>query len=281
MSAAGGTPEQGSAVGGWGSTGPRRFAELTLNMAMQQFKLRYYGNVLGYLWTLLKPLLLFLVLYLAFTKIVRFGDSVENYPVYLIAAIVIFSYFTEATTTGVTSLVDQESLIRKVPMPIMTIPLAVSLNSAINLMLNMVAVVIFALIAGVDVSWRWLEMPFLLLGLIVFTTAVAGLLANLYVVARDMGQIWEVGAQVLFWGTPVVYTIESVPESAQELMMMSPLAVIMTQMRHAFIDPSAPSAAEAIGGAEWLLVPAAIVVATLLASFALQGRMAPRVAESL
>lgn len=271
----------GAPTAGWGVGGPRRFVELTMNMALQQFKLRYYGNVLGYLWTLLKPLLLFLVLYLAFTKVVRFGGEVQHYPVYLIAAIVIFSYFTEATTAGVTSLVEQESLIRKVPMPVTTIPLAVSINSAINLVLNMIAVLIFALVAGVDVTVRWLELPFLLVALFVFTTAVTGLLANLFVVFRDMKQIWEVGTQVLFWGTPVVYTIESVPESARQLMMMNPLAVIMTQMRHAFIDPSAPSAIEAIGGVEWLLVPAAIVAGVLLLSIGLQGRMAPRIAESL
>ncbi len=260
----------------------RRFLDLTVTLAVTRFKLRYFGNALGYFWTLAKPLLLFGVLYVAFTKVLRFGGAIPHYPAYLITAIVLFSYFQEATISSVTSLVDQASLVRKIPMPLMAIPLSLSLHSAFNLALNLIAALVFVLASGVAVSWTWLELPLLVIVLVTFTTAVAALIANLYVQFRDMAPIWEVISQLLFWGTPVVYTIDFVHgEVARRLMMCNPLAVIETQMRHALIDPSAPSAAEAIGGAAWLLVPAGVVIGLLALSVRLHRRIGPRIAESV
>jgi ABC-2 type transport system permease protein len=258
----------------------RRFVDLTVTLALTEFKLRYFGNALGYFWTLAKPLMLFGVLYLAFTKIIHFGGQIPHYPAYLITAIVLFSYFSETTTQAVSSLVARESLIRKIPMPLTVIPLSISLHGAINLALNLVAVLVFVLASGVEVTWRWIEMPLLIACLIVITTAVSALIADLYVSFRDMGPIWEVAAQLLFWGTPVVYTIAAVTNhTAQRLLMFNPLAVIMTQMRHALIDPTAPTAVQAMGGALWLAVPAAIVLGVIGAGFALHRRTAPLITE--
>jgi ABC-2 type transport system permease protein len=258
----------------------RRFTELTLTLAITRFKLRYFGNVLGYFWTLAKPLLLFGVLYLAFTEIIRFGGSIAHYPAYLITAIVLFTYFQEATGGAVSSLVDNSSLVQKIPMPLLAIPLSISLNAAFNLALNLIAVMVFVIASGVEVRWSWLELPALLAVLIVLSTAVATILAYLYVRFRDMGPIWEVISQLLFWGTPVVYTIDFVRNDLlRHVMMMNPLAVIETEMRHAVIDSSAPTAATAIGGAAWLLVPTGIVAAIVGLSVLLHRRAAPRIAE--
>jgi ABC-2 type transport system permease protein len=259
----------------------RRFWDLTWSLAVTQFKLRYFGNALGYFWTLAKPLLLFGVLYFAFTVVIRFGEGIAHYPAYLIAAIVLYTYFADATTRAVTSLVDHEHLIRKVPMPLITIPLSISLHAGFNLVLNLIAVLFFVLISGVPITLSWLEFPLLVAILIVFSTAVGALVANLYVPFRDMLPIWEVVTQIAFWGTPIIYTVESLPDSIREPMMINPLATIMVEMRHSLIDPSAPSAAEAIGGAGLLLVPAGIVVGLLALSVYLHRHITQLVAERL
>jgi ABC-2 type transport system permease protein len=259
----------------------RRLWQVTLTMAVVEFKLRYYGNALGYFWTLAKPLLMFGTLYVAFTQILHFGNEIPHYPAYLITALVLFGYFQETTLQAVPSLVQHEPLIRKIPMPMMAIPLSIALRSLFTLCLNLVAVFVFIALSGVEVTRDWLQVPFLILALVVFSTGVAALLANLFVPFRDTGPISEVLLQVAFWATPVIYTIQQVPEGLRHLIMLNPLAVILTQMRHALIDPSAPSAIGAIGGAEMLVIPAAIVVLTLVAAVALHRRTGPHLAEQL
>ncbi len=260
----------------------RRFWQLTLTMAITDFKLRYYGNALGYFWTLAKPLLLFGVIYVAFTEILTIGDATPLYAPYLITALVLFNYFQETVGQSVTSMVNYEPLIRKVPVPPLAIPLSIALRSFFNLCLNMVAVIFFLAISGVEIQQDWIQFPFLLGALLIFSTAVGSLFANLYVPFRDMGPISEVVLQLLFWGTPIIYTIQDVPsQGLRDILMLNPLAVIMTQMRHTLIDPNAPSAIGAIGGAEKLVFPALILVFTVVASIALHRRVAPQLAEQL
>jgi ABC-2 type transport system permease protein len=264
------------------SDGPAmRFLRLTFSLAVTEFKIRYFGSVLGYLWSLMRPLMLFGVLYVVFTHIVRFGGGITDYPLKLLLGIVLWTYFAEATGQAVQSLVAREALLRKIPFPPAVIPLSVGLTSAFNLGLNLCVVILFVLVSGIGPAWSWLELIPLLVLLLTVTASVSTLLAVLFVPFRDMSPIWEVTSQLLFWGTPIIYVIETVPESAQELLMMNPLAVIIEQARHALIDPSAPSAAAAAGGSARLLIPLAIVGLVLGASLELYRRMRPTLAERL
>jgi ABC-2 type transport system permease protein len=259
----------------------RRFWNLTLTFAATDFKLRFFGSALGYLWSLVRPLLLFGVLYVVFTEIIRFGAGVEHYPVYLLESLVLFTFFSEATSNGVTSLVDRESLLRKIRFPRLVIPLAVSLHALFNLTLNLIVVFVFVFASGIEPRLEWLELPLLVLLLVLFSTGVTMLLSALYVRFRDMEPIWEVGLQLLFYGSPVLYVITTVPDSVRELAAMNPIAVVLTQMRHAVIDPDAPTAAATVGGWEWLAVPLAIVAAVFLIGFWVFARETPRIAENL
>jgi ABC-2 type transport system permease protein len=259
----------------------RRFVQILVALAVSEFKTRYFGSVLGYLWSLMRPLMVFGVLYVVFTHVVRFGGDIQHYPLKLLLAIVVWSFFAEATGQALTSLVDRESLLRKVPFPPAVVPLSVGLTAAFNLGLNLCVVLAFVLVTGIAPALSWLEVIPLVLCLLVLTAAVSMLLAVLYVPFRDMAPIWEVITQILFWGTPIIYVIETAPESVRELMMMNPLATIIEQARHAVIDPSAPSAAESIGGAGLLLIPLAIVIVLLAASVALYRRAEGTLAERL
>jgi ABC-2 type transport system permease protein len=259
----------------------RHFGSLTFTLAATDFKLRFFGSALGYLWSLVRPLLLFSVLYVVFTEIIRFGSGVEHYPVYLLESLVLFTFFSEATSRGVTSLIDRENLLRKIRFPRLAIPLAVSLNALFNLALNLTVVFVFVLASGIEPRLDWLEVPLLVAFLVIFSTGVTMLISALYVRYRDVEPIWEVALQLLFYGTPVLYVITTVPESVRELAAMNPLAVVLTQMRHAVIDADAPTAAAAVGGWEWLAVPIAIVAAVFLLGFWVFARETPRIAENL
>ncbi|MBN1530845.1 MAG: ABC transporter permease [Thermoleophilaceae bacterium] len=259
----------------------RRFWALTWMLAVTDFKLRFFGSALGYVWTLMRPLLLFGVLYVVFTEVVRLGGDIDHYPVYLLASIVMFTFFAETTARGVTSLVERENLLRKVRFPRLVIPLSVALHALFNLGLNMLVVFIFVLASGIEPRASWLELIPLLVVLAAFATGVAMLLSALYVRYRDVQPIWEVMSQILFYGSPVIYVASFYPDSIEHEAMANPLAAIFTQVRHAVIDPSAPTAADVAGGALWLVVSLAIVAVTFAIGTWVFAREAPRIAEDL
>jgi ABC-2 type transport system permease protein len=259
----------------------RRFVALTVTLAVTDFKLRFFGSALGYVWTLMRPLLLFGVLYLVFTEIVRFGGDVKHYPVYLLMAIVLFTFFAETTGRGVTSLIERENLLRKVRFPRLVIPLSVALHALFNLVLNLIVVFVFVLASGIEPRVEWLGLVPLLVLLALFATGVTMLLSALYVRYRDMQPIWEVVLQMLFYASPVIYVTSTFPDSVEREAMANPLTAIFTEARYLLIDPTAPTAAEAIGGAVRLLIPLFVIVAVFALGLWVFMREAPRIAEEL
>jgi ABC-2 type transport system permease protein len=260
----------------------RRLLHLTVTLAVMEFKLRFFGSVLGYLWQLMRPLLLFSVLYVVFTEFVRLGVGVRFYPAVLLTNIVMFGFFSDATTASVTSVLDRENLVRKIEFPRLVVPLAVMLTAYFNLVLNLLAVLVFVLITGVDPRWEWLLFPLVLLALGVLASGLCMLLSALYVRFRDMKPIWEVVLQALFYATPILYVIEKLPTARlQHVVMMNPVAALLTQVRHTFIDPTAPTAAQAAGGGVRLLIPIGLVLVLLALGFWVFNREAPRIAEEL
>lgn len=262
---------------------PRRLFNLVWTLAFTDFKLKFFGSVLGYVWQLMRPLMLFGVLYAVFTKVLKVGAIVDFYPVVLLTNIVLFSFFSEVTAGSVSSVVDREALVRKIQFPRLVIPLSVVLTGYLNLTVNLVAVVVFAAIAGVGLHLSQLEAPLLLLALGAFGAGTAMILSSLYVRFRDVKPIWEVAQQMLYFGTPVIYAIETILQRANflHIVMSNPLAVILVQFRHAVIDPGAPSALDAAGGWLWLLPAIGIFVVTVVFGLWFFDRQAPFMAEEL
>ena len=259
----------------------RRFIALTRTLAVTDFKLRYFGSALGYLWSLARPLLFFGVIYVVFTHVVRFGADVEHYAAYLLMSIVLWTFFAETTNGAVRSLVTREALLRKIRFPRLVIPLSVSLTAFFNLALNLIAVVVFAMLSGVRPQLGWLEVPVLVGLLFVLATGVGMLLSALYVRFRDLEPIWDVTLQVLFYGSPILFVASNYPDSVERILGASPIAAILTEMRRAFVDADAPGAAEAVGGAPRLLIPVAIVLVVFVLGWWVFNREAPRIAENL
>ncbi|HWH12702.1 MAG TPA: ABC transporter permease [Solirubrobacteraceae bacterium] len=265
------------------SGGFRRSFTLASAIARTDFKLRFFGSALGYLWQLMRPLMLFGVLYLVFTKIVHVSTG-NHYPVALLLGIVLFTFFAEATSASVTSVMDRENMVRKIHFPRMVIPVAVVMLASFNLTLNLGVVFVFAFISGVSPSWTWLGLLPLLAILVVFASGVAMLLSALYIRYRDVKPIWEVVLQVTFYASLVLIPYETIRTSHPHIasaLVCNPLAAVLQEARHVVVDPAWVSASSALGGATRLLVPAAITVGTFLLGLWVFNREAPRIAEEL
>jgi ABC-2 type transport system permease protein len=272
-----------SALGG----GRRRFLDLLWLMSVTEFRRTYFGTVFGYLWSLVRPLMLFGVLLFVFTQVFKVGSSLDDYPVLLLLGIVQFTFFQEATTAAVTSVVAQEGVVRKTQFPRLVIPLATVLTAFFNFCLNLVIVLVFVLAWGVEPMWTWLLFPLAVAALFVFTAAVSMILSVLFVRFRDVAIIWTVVAQVLFYATPILYPLGPVgdepflKEWQEHLLMLNPLAVIFEQVRVWMLEPAAPTAVEAAGGALHLLPALAIYLGVCAFALWIFNREAPRIAEDL
>ncbi len=281
---AGAVPTELKPIGGPSALAgePRRFFHLAWTLAVLDFRLKFFGSVLGYLWQLMKPLLLFGVMLFVFTRAVRLGGGVTQYPVVLLSGIVMFTFFSESTGAAVSSVVDREALVRKIHFPRLVIPLAVVLTAYFNLALNYLAVITFMLARGVGIRWSWLELFPLVAFLGLFATGLAMILSSLFVRFRDVRPIWEVALQAIFYGSAIFYPVEKIPSvRLQHLVMCNPLAAVVQQIRHAVIDPHAPTAGQAIGGDLRLLIPLGLVLILLVVGFWWFNREAPRIAEEL
>ena len=265
-----------------GGDDARRFWNLARTLAATDWKVRFYDSVLGYVWTLLRPLLLFGIVYFVFSQVIKAGAGVEYYGVLLLLGMIMYFFFSEVTGGGVTSMIDRESLLRKVGFPRAVVPLSVTLVAAMNLALNLIVLAIFVIGAGVPARWEWLLLGLPLALLLVFSTGVAMLLSALYVPYRDVRPIWEVVLQALFYATPILYPIELLAAHSPTLAkiaLMNPVAALIQEARHLLVG--APSLTDALGSTALVAGPVAILIGVTWLGFWVFDRMAPRVAEEL
>ncbi|MEA2375185.1 MAG: type transport system ATP-binding protein, partial [Thermoleophilaceae bacterium] len=259
----------------------RRTLAVARALAVAQFKLRYLDSALSYLWSVMRPLAYFAVLYLFVTRVAGLDHGVAHYPAYLFTAVMLWTYFEQTASAAVQSLVDNEPLLRTVPLPRVSIPISVLIGAFFDLCANLLAVLAVLLLSGVDPRAGWLELPLLVLLLSILAGGAALFLSALYVRFRDVNQIWIVISQALFFGTPIFYVVGKFGAGTAHTVMANPLAAIFTEMRHALIDPGAPSAAAAIGGAPRLLIPLAVTAAVVALGAWVFRRESPWVAENL
>jgi len=210
---------------------------LLKQLVKTDFKLRYQGSFLGYVWSLLRPLLLFVTLYFVFARFLKVGDTIPHYPQYLLLGILLWNYFVEVTSGSVGAIVGRGDLMRKINFPKYVIILAGSFSAFINLMLNFVVLSLFMVAGHIDISWRALLIVPLIAELFVISIALAFFLSTLFVRFRDVSYIWEVVMQVAFYATPILYPIAKVPEIARHLVVLSPLTQIIQDARYALITP--------------------------------------------
>jgi ABC-2 type transport system permease protein len=257
---------------------------LLKRLVITDFKLRYQGSVLGYLWTLLRPLALFAVLYVVFINFLRFGKGEPHFAVSLLLGIVLWNYFVEVTSHGLTAIVGQGDLLRKLSFPRYILVVAGSLSALINLVINLLVVGIFMYINGVDFRWAGLLAVLPVGELFIFSLSLAFLLSALYVKFRDINYVWEVVLQAAFYATPILYPISMVitfsPLAAQ-LMMLNPIAQIIQDARVFLINSQTPTIADLYHSASARLIPLAVVLVLALVAVYYFRRRSPSFAEEV
>lgn len=224
------------------------------------FKLRYHGSILGYLWSILRPMALFSILYIIFAKVFKVGDAIPHYPVYLLTGIVLWTFFSEITTGGITSIADKGDLMRKINFPKYTIIVSKSISAAINLAINFSVIFVFMMLTGASPSpLALVVVPLMLLQLFVFSLGVVFILSTLYVRFRDIIYVWEVAMQALFYATPLLYPINLVVNNFSpwiaKIMLLNPIAQIVQDIRVVMVTPKALSFEALYGNGAWRVVP--------------------------
>ena len=211
---------------------------LLKELTKTDFKLRYQGSVLGYLWALLRPLMMFAILYVVFAKLLRLGGDSPHYPVYLLTGTTLWSFFTECTGQGIQAIVQRGDLLRKISFPKYIVVVSTTFTALINLAINLVVVVIFALINGVEPSLSWLLVPLSILELYALSLGISFLLGAINVKYRDVVSIWDVLIQALFYAVPIIYPIAMVANSsglAAKVILLNPIAQAIQDVRYNLI----------------------------------------------
>lgn len=216
--------------------GRRNYLYLTLVMAVTDFKIKYDNSALGYLWSLLKPLLMFGTLYLVFSVFVRW--EVENYRLYLLLGIILWNFLSEVTLNSMVLLEGKASILKKIYFPRWIIVIASSLTSLFSLLLNIGVFFIFFVFSGAHFQSSALLLIIYLAELYILVVGLALLLCSLYPKFRDIHHIWEVFVQLGFWSTPIIYPISIVPTKYHKLIFLNPVARIIQGCREALIGPS-------------------------------------------
>lgn len=257
---------------------------LLSELVRTDFKLRYQGSALGYAWSLLRPLLLFVILYVVFVKVLKSGGGIPHFPVYLLLGIVIWNFFLEMTTQSLGSIVGRGDLIRKIRIPRWMIVFSSSISAVINLLLNLVVVGIFMVWNHVPILDTILLLPLLIAEVYLFALGISLFLSAAFVKYRDISYIWEVVLQAGFYLTPILYALSIIPNvTYQKLILLNPMAQAIQDARYVTVshDKLVITTSRVFDGGWYVLVPFGIVLASLLVGLMYFKKQAPYFAENI
>lgn len=262
----------------------RRNRILLRELVVTDFKLRYQGSVLGYAWSLLKPLFLFAILYTVFGLFLRLGGDIPHFPVYLLLGIVLWTFFTEVTNQGLQAIVTNGDLIRKINFPKYIIIVSNTISALINLGFNMIVVGFFIWLNGVELTWSVLWLPLIIMELYIFSLALAFFLSAFYVKFRDIGYLWEVLLQGAFYATPILYPLSiviGINELAAKVLMLNPMAQIIQDARAVLVTPATTTVYELFLGYWYAYIPFMIVVVVIVSASIYFKRSSGKFAENV
>lgn len=232
-------------------------------MVATDFKVRYQGSVLGYTWSVLRPLFVFIILYIVFVKFLRIGSDIPFFAIYLLLGIVLWQFFADTTNTAMTAVVGRGDLIKKISIPKYLVVLSAGASAFINLMINLGVVMLFVFFAGVDVKLSWLLFPVYIIELFVLAMALGFFLSALFVKYRDASYVWEIGLQAGFYATPVIYPLTIVSERFQSVLMLNPVAQIIQDARWSLVSHDTLSSWKVLD-MPLLIIPFVIIIFIVL-----------------
>ena len=255
---------------------------LLAELVRTDFKLRYQGSVLGYAWSLLRPLLIFVILYVVFVKFLKLGTGIPHYPVYLLFGIVMWNFFVEMTMQSLGSIVGRGDLIRKIRIPRWIIVFSSSLSAVINLFLNLIVIAAFMLFNHVDLLRTTLWLPLILAEIYLLALGMSLFLSAAFVKFRDINYIWEVILQAGFYLTPILYPLSRITNlTFQKIILLNPMAQAIQDARYAMITHQTTTAYHIFQGGWYELIPFALVLVVLLGGLAYFRRESKYFAENI
>jgi ABC-2 type transport system permease protein len=238
---------------------------LLSELVRTDFKLRYQGSVLGYAWSLLRPLLLFAILYVVFVKFLKLGKGVEHYPIYLLLGIVLWNFFIEMTSQSLSSVVGRGDLIRKISIPRWIIIVSSSVSALINLGLNLVVVAAFMVFNHVDIQFSALLFPLIIVEIYLFSLGVSLILATLFVKFRDISYIWEVLLQAGFYLTPILYPLTVITNvTLQKFILTNPMAQAIQDARYSLVTHQTLTSHHIFQGGIYSVIPFVLIIIILI-----------------
>lgn len=246
----------------------RYSAILLRELVITDFKLRYQGSFLGYLWALLRPLFLFAILYVFFVEILKIGKEIPHWGVALLLGIVMWNFFSEVVQQGLKSIVNSGGIIRKINFPKYIIVVSTSLSAIINLLINLIVVGLFAIFDGVELSWGMLLIPVFIFELYIFALGLAFFLSTFNVRFRDVGYIWEVVSQALFYGSAIMFPINRVVAISQDvavLLLINPVTQAIQDARYFGISSKIDTVHTLTDSAVVILAPFVLSVIVFIA----------------
>lgn len=275
-------------IGYTGKRGMKRYRYsliLLRELVSTEFKLRYQGSVLGYLWSLLRPLFLFIILYFVFIHFLKIGSDIPHWPVALLLGIVLWNFFAEVTNNGINSVVERGDVIRKINFPKYVIILAGSVSALINLVLNLLVISVFMVINGIEPSWMMLLSPLFIIELFAFSLGIAFMLSAVFVFLRDINYIWEIIIQGLFYASAVIYPVALVTNMnplIAKILLLNPVAQAIQDVRHVLIDTHNQTLYTLSDGNLLIAaIPIVITVVVAVVGMMLFRRLSPKFAENV
>lgn len=239
---------------------------LLKELTKTDFKLRYQGSILGYFWALLRPLMMFLILYIVFAKLLKIGNDIPHYPVYLLCGTTMWSFFTECTSQGIQAVVSRGDLLRKISFPKYIVVVSATMTAVINMLVNLVIIILFALIDGVIPNPTWLLAIFAIFELYLFSLGIAFFLGSINVKYRDITSIWDVLIQALFYTIPIIYPISMVADTSEigaKILLLNPIAQSIQDIRYNLITTEATTTWHYINNPCIKIIPIIIVFLVL------------------
>ena len=239
----------------------KRNKALVAELVRTDFKLRYQGSVLGYTWSLLKPLLMFGILYIVFAEFLRLGRDIENFPIYLLLGIVLWYFFSELTGTGLGSIVYRSDLVRKIRIPRWIIVVSSSLSALISLSLNLLIILVFVAFSDVEITRLAILFPFIVGQIYLLGLGFSLLLSAAYVKYRDISYIWDVVLQAFFYLTPILYPLQMIPgEIFQKILLLNPMAQAIQDARFVVVTEETMTVGSVYGHINYRLIMVGFVI---------------------
>lgn len=216
----------------------QRYSFLLQQLVRRDFKIKYRGSMLGVLWSVLNPLFNMIVLSIVFSQVFK---AVDNYKLYLLSGITLFSFFSEATTVALGSVVSNFGLITKVYFPKFIIPLSKTLSSAINLIISVSVFLILGSFMGVTPWVGYWIIPYVLICLLLFTCGISFIVSTLQVFFRDTQHLYGVLSMIWMYTTPILYPIDVIPSEWIPLFKANPMYIFIDFLRQLTLNSTIPS----------------------------------------